>query len=145
MTFILVFRSICRQRWLRRHKSILLAEILNFQGAKPTLGVGSFSYIYQFYSSFLLNNCTLILYIPYFNKVAFHIEMPHPSIIIFLLTHFCLGTMIGLQNTQNDGSIAETVPSSNTIISIITHLLIFYKKMLIQNRIVYHELCGKLV
>ena len=43
MTFILVFRSICRQRWLRRHKSILLAEILNFQGAKPTLGVGSFS------------------------------------------------------------------------------------------------------
>ena len=43
MTFILVFRSICRLRWLRRHKSILLAEILNFQGAKPTLGVGSFS------------------------------------------------------------------------------------------------------
>ena len=46
MTFILVFRSICRQRWRRWHKSILLAEILNFQGAKPTLGVGSFSKLY---------------------------------------------------------------------------------------------------
>ncbi len=45
MTFTLVFQSICRLRWLKRHKSILLAEILNFQGAIPTLGVGSFSKI----------------------------------------------------------------------------------------------------
>ncbi len=44
MIFTLVFRSICSLRWLRRHKSILLAEILNFQGTSPTLGVGSFSY-----------------------------------------------------------------------------------------------------
>ena len=43
MIFTLVFRSICRLRWLRRHKSIMLAEILNFHGARPTFHVGSFS------------------------------------------------------------------------------------------------------
>ena len=47
MIFTLVFRSICSLHWLRWHKSILLAEILNFQGTSPTLDVGSFNKIYE--------------------------------------------------------------------------------------------------
>ena len=69
MTFTLVFQSICRLRWLKRHKSILLAEILNFQGAIPTLGVGSFSELCEEMSKY----CGEVSYvdsIPYENLEA---------------------------------------------------------------------------